>query len=557
MLFSLFSKLSGNKKIKCLLITPPLIDSEAVYSAMPILAGQLINNGYAAENLDLNIKFFRTVLSESYLLKTKKLLNSKKIKYDNERADYYIKNISAVIEQYRTQPKDTAEFKQAEKQIDEILKFISLPYKNFELSLSSAFDCFAGGCYRRHNLDNITGSKDENIFIDFFGRALNGIKKEKPDLIFITIPFIGALIPALTLSRMLKQKTKAFIALGGSFLKYEDLRIWPDFFGRYCDFVLIGDGEEAALNLAQAVKNPKILINTAGLMYKNESGIIIFNEPKPVLKMNTLANMSYEGINFDEYMRRNPSVDMMLSKGCSWGKCNFCALAQKEGGYRIKPPKIAARDIKELITKYGRIFTLRFQDDSLPPLYLDKLADEIIKADIHINYFIFARFEKEFTKELFEKLYKSGLRSIFWGLESGSITVLKKMNKGIELDNVFDILKNAYETGIDNLTGVIINFPGETIEEYNETLNFLMKIKKYTKFAPGNFNVMKNSIIEKNPEKFGIKITGYNEFCYNAEWIDLNISNEERERRWNYFLKIISDEGYELDRTIVKDINYA
>jgi len=516
---------------------------------MPILAGQLINNGYDAENLDLNIKFFRTVLSEKYLLKTKKLLKSKKIKYDNGKADCFIKNISSIIEQYRKQPKDTAEFKQAENQIEEILEFVSLPYKNFELSIVKTYKGFEKFRYSFCNIKNITADREDNIFTGFFTSVLKKIKDKKADVIGITVPFIGAMIPALTLSRILKTETKAYILLGGSFLKPDDLKHHPEFFDIFCDAVLSGDGEEAVLKIAEALKNSEKPVNTAGLMYKDNNGNVILNEPEPVLKMNNIANMSYNGINFNEYMRENLSLDVMLSKGCYWGKCVFCSLAPKYKKYRIKTPQKAVSDLKELIKDSDKTFTVRFQDDSLHPLYLDRLADEIIKADIHINYFIFARFEKEFTKELFEKLYKSGLRSIFWGLESGSRTVLKKMNKGIELDNVFDILKNSYETGIYNLSGVIADFPGETLDEYSETLAFLEKIKKYTDFAPGDFTVMRGSMIEKNAENYGIKVSGAEEFSYHSIWRDLNISPAERHRRWNNFLNFFKNSSCEIDKT--------
>ena len=80
MFLNLISKFKGNKKINCLLIIPPLLEPATFYTATPILTGQLINNGFNAKNLDLNIRFFRTILTKKYIKQTKKLLDKKKYK---------------------------------------------------------------------------------------------------------------------------------------------------------------------------------------------------------------------------------------------------------------------------------------------------------------------------------------------------------------------------------------------------------------------------------------------------------------------------------------------
>ena len=123
------------------------------------------------------------------------------------------------------------------------------------------------------------------------------------------------------------------------------------------------------------------------------------------------------------------------------------------------------------------------------------------------------------------------------------------MNKGIKLENVSRILKDCHEIGINSMAGIIVNFPTETLNEYNETINFLETIKDYVTISPGNFAVMKNSIVEQNSEKYGIKIieTKNNEFNYCPEWEDTNLSSEMKEQRWIYFCNCVKSGEYNID----------
>lgn len=389
---------------------------------------------------------------------------------------------------------------------------------------------------------------DNNIFISFFEEIIETIKKQQIDFIGISIPFSGNIIPAFTLGRILKEKTKAHITFGGNFLKEKNILNNTEILDIFCDSIILGDGEKSIVELVKSIECKKGKEKVTGLIYKKNKKILS-NKIIPVTKMNEIHNASFAGIDLNEYLIECPSISIMISKGCYWGKCTFCALGPKYTQYCIKTPEKVVSDIKALKEKYNLNNWFSFQDDAIHPNYLNKLADEIIKNNLDIYYFIFARFEKEFTKELLEKLYKSGLRTIYWGLESGCQSVLEKMNKGIRLENVYRILKDAHEIGIENITGIIINFPTETTKEYNETIEFLKSIKDYVTISPGNFAVMKNSIIEQNSEKYGIKIIENqdNEFSYCPVWEDTNTSQEIKEERWKHFCKCVKSGDYNID----------
>lgn len=123
---------------------------------------------------------------------------------------------------------------------------------------------------------------------------------------------------------------------------------------------------------------------------------------------------------------------------------------------------------------------------------------------------------------------------------------LNSMNKGIDIKYVPQILKNCYNSGILSSVGIIVNFPTETIEDYNETLSFLESIKNYASLQPGQYTVMRNSIMANESEKFGIVVQDSDkfEFDYCPAWYDMNITPEQRHKRWIYFCNCIQTNNF-------------
>ena len=98
--------------------------------------------------------------------------------------------------------------------------------------------------------------------------------------------------------------------------------------------------------------------------------------------------------------------------------------------------------MKELKEKYN-IEHFEFIDESVSPTYLKDFSKEILKTDLKPKFFCDARLETQFDNETFELSSKAGLKMIMWGLESGSNKIMQSINKGIDLDKRFEILKNA------------------------------------------------------------------------------------------------------------------
>ena len=105
-------------------------------------------------------------------------------------------------------------------------------------------------------------------------------------------------------------------------------------------------------------------------------------------------------------------------------------------------------------------------------------------------------------KKLLKNLKSSGLRTIYYGVESGSQRILDLMKKGITLKNVEDAVSMAKDVNLEVLTSFILGYPGETEEDMNTTIDFSTKLNsdycQYSILTPFPGTPIYKDLIEKN-----------------------------------------------------------
>lgn len=139
---------------------------------------------------------------------------------------------------------------------------------------------------------------------------------------------------------------------------------------------------------------------------------------------------------------------------------------------------LPGRGIKE-ITLLGQNVNQYGQDNNEIPFYklLEKAAQ--INGIEKINFL--TSHPKDFDLEIIKviKDYENISKSIHLPLQSGSNTILKKMNRKYNVEHYMNIVneidKNLPDYALS--TDLIVGFPGETEENYLETLELVKKIR--------------------------------------------------------------------------------
>lgn len=232
--------------------------------------------------------------------------------------------------------------------------------------------------------------------------------------------------------------------------------------------------------------------------------------------------------------------------------CSYCLIPYARGRIRSREPQnvineiksIAKKGIKEVIitgihvASYGKDLENNYKLINL----LEEINDIQGIERIRLGSIEPLLIDDEFLNRI-TKLNKI-CHHFHLSLQSGCNETLKRMNRRYSLQQFENIVKNLRKVYKDVIltTDIIVGFPGETENEFEETYNFLEKIKfykmhvfKYSRRTGTKASVMENQIpnhIKEIRSKKIIELSNKNQSFYHSQYIGktVNVLVEEKEK---------------------------
>jgi len=190
------------------------------------------------------------------------------------------------------------------------------------------------------------------------------------------------------------------------------------------------------------------------------------------------------------------------SRGCSFGKCTFCALNGKKNIPRCKSPGKIIQDLKVLVKQHGTNFIV-MTDNLMPRQYFDTLIPRLPTEvpGLNTEYAV----KSDLTLDKVFALKKAGVKRLLLGIESLSSSVLKQMQKGTTAGENITILRYARSLNMNVHYNILFGFPGDKTSEYEEILKLLPLIRHF--YPPHTIYPIvleRFSKYHRSPEKYGI-----------------------------------------------------
>lgn len=192
------------------------------------------------------------------------------------------------------------------------------------------------------------------------------------------------------------------------------------------------------------------------------------------------------------------------TRGCG-NRCAFCSHPWEDGLHqRQMSPNRLVDTMQGLQERYG-MSVFRYGGASTPAELMYEAAREILRRGLQVQYNSFGHYRTAWP-EHFETLAKSGLYSLFFGLESGSQEILDKaVHKGIKLQQVRDTMQAARAAGIFAAASMIVPLPFDTEATLAESLQFITELKPDS--VPLQFpGLMPGSRWIADPAKYNIEV---------------------------------------------------
>ena len=447
------------------------------YLSTPLLAAILRSYGHSVRQFDLNLLFYECFLDPAFLsgllekpIDSSKLNSPETLRLWEARSEI----VSALPETISIIKTD--EFYNRSRLLEAIetielgLRLASLAYPKVKLGFGKceyAFDSFTPSEVALFVVD-----RAQNPFYDFFlNHHISQIQSAEPHLYGISITTHEQLIPALTLCHILRETFPATrIVLGGSFLSRisEAITNCEDLWGMI-DFLVCGDGEEAIWQLPRAIGGEIKYSEVPNLWYHSETGAATFSFEKRA-DIHSLPCPDFDDLPLDRYFSPELTLPVEMSKGCYWGRCEFCEVTDL--GYASKGGGALAAELETLHNRYGaRRFTI--SDSASPPAHLVQMSQTLQDRGLHVFWRAMVRTEKYLNPEKASLLYSAGCRMLMVGLESGSDAVLSSMNKGPTSKTAEVVLRSLSDAGIWIHAYFLFGFIGEKDEDVDATLRFV------------------------------------------------------------------------------------
>ena len=215
-----------------------------------------------------------------------------------------------------------------------------------------------------------------------------------------------------------------------------------------------------------------------------------FEKKEKVRDIMDIDGEIYEGLPIKRNSDYSASVTIMY--GCN-NFCTYCIVPYVRGRERSRSPEKILEEVKDLAKNGYKEITLLGQNVNSYMVVerktgvcessinsFAKLLYEVSKIDGIEKINFISPHPKDFTDDVIEAIASIPKisRIIHLPLQSGNTKVLKEMNRNYTKEQYLELVDKMYKK-IPNLslsTDIIVGFPGETDEEFEDTLDVVSKV---------------------------------------------------------------------------------
>lgn len=338
------------------------------------------------------------------------------------------------------------------------------------------------------------------------------------DIVFIGIFAFNA-VRGYELARYIKERSKALVVMGGLHASMN----YPEAV-RYCDYVLLGEGDESIVEFIDAIRNDKPVDFSGAACLKNDQ-IIFTGERIPPKNIDVIPNrrLLYRYKKMAGY--NTVWAQVHGSRGCPHN-CDYCAVVRHFGRtVRTRTPENIVEDIRQSIAfhdkrRIPRISrVLWFTDDNF---FADRkwaisVLRAIIASGIKYSFTIQARYEVGFDDEMLLLLKEAGFVELAMGIEFLEDEAFKNYHKKSSYSEIVRSIQNIQKHGLRVRGLFIVGADNHSRGVGDKLADFVIKydicgvLIQSMYFVPGTpvYEANKDRLIHQNWSKYNGNVVHY------------------------------------------------
>lgn len=346
-------------------------------------------------------------------------------------------------------------------------------------------------------------------------------------IVFISTTFLRDFSELKPLLTLFSQQHK--IVVGGPMTQLFD-ESWAQL--KEVDLVIKGSGEYAMEVIDHWVNNNyQIKKDFSNVKWKKEKHVHIANIIPP--ENNYLDYLISPNWNIVEsyYQKKFNTINYESVRGCPY-RCAFCNYPYlfNDNRFRYKSAQKIADEWLALDKEKDNL-VIRCLDSlfTMPKRRLLELCNILIENNFQGKWICYARAEDLVDIEVCKLMQKAGAFQVQIGIESGSEQILKNMNKGVNLAENIQALKNCRQIGLTSVISIVVGFPGETKESIAKTLDLFRQGQPDFYFLAALNTRVKNvpMLNNENREKFNFWTDEVSEYTAAPYWRHYSMSCDQ------------------------------
>jgi radical SAM superfamily enzyme YgiQ (UPF0313 family) len=429
------------KEEKILLVLLPFWTPLIPPMGIACLKSYLVSHGYRVRTVDVNVELDSMEFYENYFNTLKTFIP------EQQRGNFYNTGRELLRNHMMAQEREPDES-------DYIQLVKEMIYKSYYVEI-----------------DNLRVRQLNRVLADFYSWLasyfLDLLKREKPTVLGLSV-YNGTLPASLFAFKLARQVNPNLRNIMGGGIFADQLCMnspnWGPFLEEtkdYIDTLIVGEGEI----LFRKWLEQEFPTKSSGRVLTRED---IDGETMDITAARVPDLWDFNLVNY-------PYLVSYTSRSCPF-QCSFCSETLQWGKYRKKQPGQIVQELKELYHRHG--YQLFLMCDSLINPVITPLAREFIGEDLSLYWESCIRADKEVCNTDNTLLWRQGgFYKARIGIESGSPHVLDLMNKKITPRQIKDAVCSLAYAGIKTLTFWIIGHPGETEEDFQQTLDLIEELR--------------------------------------------------------------------------------
>jgi len=318
-----------------------------------------------------------------------------------------------------------------------------------------------------HQLELLDGKLAHLTVEEIVTRVRDG----RPDLVGITCMTVE--YPrAVDIARRIKDdRADVPIVVGGAHVNAVGRQALEE--GAGFDYACVGEGEHLACELADALERAVDPSAIPGLVSRNGNEIVTAPSRPPPGDYDVLPFPAWD------MFRPVDTLPLITHRGCPF-QCVFCS---HNSGFkpRYRTPANVLDEVEEILERY-RPTRIRIEDETFG-LHMGRtkaILEGIISRGFHRQVRFSAQTRVDRVDEEFMRLLKTAnFETLELGVETGNSDMLRKIKKGITLEQVERAVALAKVNGLRVWCKFILGHPDETRATIRDTIDFIAKINPH------------------------------------------------------------------------------